>query len=118
MSSKSDDGQWYPACECVGRPLSGRRTRFTPARAAQLGVLVNAVLAGVKFVAGLVGNSFALVADAIESAADIVGSLVVWGGLAVAARPADDDHRYGHGKAEALAGSAVALLLVGAAVGS
>ena len=86
-------------------------------RAAQLGVLVNAVLAGVKLVAGIVGNSYALVADAIESAADIVGSLLVWGGLAVAARPADEDHPYGHGKAEALAAAAVALLLVGAAVG-
>ena len=92
---------------------AGRRGR----RAAQFGVLVNAVLAGVKLVSGLVGNSYALVADAIESAADIVGSLVVWGGLAIAARPADDDHPYGHGKAESLAGAAVALLLVGAAVG-
>lgn len=86
-------------------------------RAAQLGVLVNAVLAGVKLVAGVVGNSYALVADAIESAADIVGSLLVWGGLAVASRPADEDHPYGHGKAEALAAAAVSLLLVGAALG-
>ncbi len=86
-------------------------------RAVQLGVLVNASLAGVKLVAGILGNSYALVADAIESAADVVGSLLVWGGLAVAARPADDDHPFGHGKAEAIAAAAVALLLVGAAVG-
>lgn len=86
-------------------------------RAAQLGVLVNAVLAVVKLVAGIVGNSFALVADATESAVDIVGSLVVWGGLAVASRPADEDHPFGHGKAESLAGGAVAILLVGVAVG-
>lgn len=86
-------------------------------RAAQLGVLVNAALAAVKLVAGLVGNSYALVADAIESGADVIGSLVVWGGLAVAARPPDDDHPYGHGKAEALAAAAVSLMLVGAAVG-
>ncbi len=86
-------------------------------RAAQLGVLVNAVFAVVKLIAGIVGNSFALVADAIESAVDIVGSLMVWGGLAIAARPADEDHPFGHGKAESLAGGAVAILLIGVAIG-
>jgi cation diffusion facilitator family transporter len=86
-------------------------------RSAQLGLLVNAVLAGVKLVAGLVGNSYALVADAVESTADVLASIAVWGGLAIAAQPADDDHPYGHGKAEPLAASAVALMLLGAAVG-
>jgi cation diffusion facilitator family transporter len=86
-------------------------------RAAQVGVLANAALAVVKLVAGVLGHTYALVADAVESAGDVVGSLVVWGGLAVAARPADDDHPYGHGKAEALAAAAVALMLFGAAVG-
>jgi cation diffusion facilitator family transporter len=86
-------------------------------RAAQIGVLVNAALAAVKLVAGLVGHTYALVADAVESGADVLGSLLVWGGLAVAARPADEDHPYGHGKAEALAAAAVALMLLGAAAG-
>lgn len=86
-------------------------------RAAQFGLLVNAVLAVVKLIAGIVGNSFALVADAIESSVDIIGSLLVWGGLAIAARPADEDHPFGHGKAESLAGGAVAILLLGVAVG-
>ena len=86
-------------------------------RAAQAGVLINAVLAAVKLVAGIVGNSGALVADAVESTADVFGSLLVWGGLHVASRPADANHPYGHGKAEALAGAAVALMLVGAGVG-
>jgi cation diffusion facilitator family transporter len=86
-------------------------------RAAQVGILANAALAGIKLVAGLLGHTYALVADAVESAGDVVGSLVVWGGLAVAARPADDDHPYGHGKAEALAAAAVALMLFAAAVG-
>ena len=86
-------------------------------RAAQLGLLANAVLAAVKLVAGIVGNSYALVADAIESMADVVGSIIVWRGLAVAALPADDDHPFGHGKAEAIAAAAVAVLLLGAAVG-
>jgi cation diffusion facilitator family transporter len=86
-------------------------------RSAQLGLLANAVLAGIKLVAGLVGNSYALVADAVESTADVLSSLIVWGGLAIAAQPADDDHPYGHGKAESLAGAAVALMLLGAAIG-
>jgi cation diffusion facilitator family transporter len=86
-------------------------------RSAQLGLLINATLAGVKLVAGLVGNSYALVADAVESTADVLSSLIVWGGLAIAAQPADEDHPFGHGKAESLAAAAVALMLLGAAVG-
>lgn len=86
-------------------------------RTAQLGLLVNALLAGVKLVAGLVGNSYALVADAVESTADVLASVIVWGGLAIAAQPPDEDHPYGHGKAESLAAAAVALMLLGAAFG-
>jgi cation diffusion facilitator family transporter len=86
-------------------------------RAAQYGMLVNAALAAVKLAAGVIGHTYALVADAVESIADIFASLVVWGGIAVAARPADDDHPYGHGKAEALAAAVVSLMLLAAAVG-
>jgi len=86
-------------------------------RAAQLGMAVNAGLAAIKLVAGVVGHTYALVADAVESTVDIVGSVAVWGGLAVAARPADEDHPYGHGKAESLAALAVALLVLAAGVG-
>jgi cation diffusion facilitator family transporter len=67
--------------------------------------------------AGLLGHTYALVADAVESCADIVASLVVWGGLHIAARPADDDHPYGHGKAESLAAAVVSVMLVVAAAG-
>ena len=83
-------------------------------RAAQLGMAVNAGLAAIKLMAGVVGHTYALVADAVESTVDIVGSGAVWGGLAVAARPADEDHPYGHGKAESLAALAVALLVLAA----
>jgi cation diffusion facilitator family transporter len=79
--------------------------------------LVNIVLVLVKLVSGLVGHSYALVADAIESSTDIFSSLIVWGGLQVAARPADESHPYGHGKAESLAAGAVAVMLLGAAIG-
>lgn len=86
-------------------------------RAAQIGLLINAVLAVIKLVAGLVGHTYALVADAVESTADIFASLVVWGGIAIASLPADEDHPYGHGKAEPLAAAVVSLMLLAAAFG-
>jgi cation diffusion facilitator family transporter len=86
-------------------------------RATQLGLLVNAALALAKLLAGVIGHSYALIADAIESAADVFSSLIVWGGLQIAAQPADEDHPYGHGRAESLAAAVVGIMLVGAAVG-
>ncbi|HEX5580899.1 MAG TPA: cation diffusion facilitator family transporter [Gemmatimonadaceae bacterium] len=85
-------------------------------RAAQAGMLVNATLAIVKLIAGLLGSSYALVADAIESSADVFSSLVVWGGLHIASRRADDEFPFGYGKAEPLAAAVVGLMLMGAAV--
>ena len=86
-------------------------------RSAQIGVLINAVLAVTKLVAGVVGNTYALIADAVESTADIFSSLVVWGGLHVSVREPDGDYPFGYGKAEALAAAVVSLMLLGAAVG-
>ena len=80
-------------------------------------MLVNLVLAVIKLIAGIVGHAYALVADAVESTADIFSSLVVYGGLRIAAQPADEDHPYGHGRAEPLAGALVALMLLIAAAG-
>ncbi|MFN8652218.1 MAG: cation diffusion facilitator family transporter [Gemmatimonadales bacterium] len=86
-------------------------------RSAQIGMLVNAALAMVKLVAGVLGHAYALIADAIESAADIFSSLVVWRGLSVASREANEEYPFGYGKAEALAAAVVALMLLGAAAG-
>jgi len=86
-------------------------------RWAQAGLLINALLVLVKLIAGIVGHANALVADAVESSADIFSSLIVWMGLSIAARPADEDHPYGHGKAEPLAAALVSLMLLGAAAG-
>lgn len=85
-------------------------------RATAIGMLVNAVLASVKAVAGVLGHSYALVADAIESASDILTSLLVLLGLRMAGKPADKNHPYGHGKFEPLAALAVGLTLTGAAI--
>jgi cation diffusion facilitator family transporter len=81
-------------------------------RATFIGLGTNTVLAGAKLTAGLVGHSHALVADAIESLADVFSSIVVWRGLVVAAEPADEDHPYGHGKAEPIAAAIVSSMLL------
>ena len=81
-----------------------------------LGLMVNGVLAAGKIAAGIVGHSHALVADGVESSADLVSSLIVWRGLTVAAAPADEQHPYGHGKAEPLAAAVVASVLIAAAL--
>jgi len=85
-------------------------------RAAQAGVATNAVLAMAKITAGVVGTTYALVADGVESLADVASSLIVWGGVVLGARPADENHPYGHGRAEALAAAVVSVMMLGAAV--
>ncbi len=85
-------------------------------RSAQAGLLTNAGLALIKLLAGVLGHSYALVADAIESTADIFSSLIVWGGLRIASRSADEEYPFGYGKAESLAATVVSLMLLGAAV--
>ena len=85
-------------------------------RATFLGMVVNTLLAVGKMAAGILGQSHALVADGVESLADLFSSVIVWRGMVIAAEPADDDHPYGHGKAEPLASAMVATLLLLAAV--
>jgi cation diffusion facilitator family transporter len=81
-----------------------------------IGIVVSAVLAIVKGVAGLLGNSYALIADAIESATDVFTSTLLMFGLRWSVRPADEDHPYGHGKAEAAISIGISLFLFVAAV--
>lgn len=80
------------------------------------GIFANLFLALLKGIVGFLGNSFALIADAIESTADVFTSLIVWIGLKAASKAPDDDHPYGHGRAEPLAGIVVAISLIGAAI--
>ena len=79
-------------------------------------VAINLVLAMLKIATGVIGSSYALIADGIESTADIFSSLIVFGSLQVALKPPDQNHPYGHGKAESLAGLAVASFLIMAAL--
>lgn len=102
----------------AGRGAAARAERLSHGtRITLLGLLVNSGLALIKLLAGIVGHSYALIADAIESMADIFASLVVWRGLHVAGQPADDEHPYGHGRAESLAALIVGLMLFGAGIG-
>ena len=79
------------------------------------GIALNVVLCAIKAVTGFVGNSYALVADAIESGGDIMTSIVLYVGLRTAARRPDENHPYGHGKAEPAAAIVVSAVLLASA---
>ncbi|NJY62668.1 cation transporter [Salinimicrobium sp. CDJ15-81-2] len=81
-------------------------------KAAYFSIFGNAVLAIIKGVTGIFGNSYALIADAIESTTDVFSSLLVLFGLKYSARPADENHPYGHGRVEPLITFAVVGFLV------
>jgi cation diffusion facilitator family transporter len=96
-------------------PSKGAADRGT--KSTVLGIFVNIGLALIKCSAGLFGNSFALVADGLESVTDVFSGLVVYFGLKLAVKPPDADHPYGHGKAEPMAAAVVSLVLMAAAIG-
>ena len=85
--------------------------------AAQKGALINTALVVTKILAGIIGNSYALIADGIESGADVISSLIVWRGLSISRREATDTYQFGYGRAETISGAIAAIMLLGAAVG-
>lgn len=85
-------------------------------RSTLIGVVASIILACIKTAAGIIGNSFALIADAIESLGDIFTALIMYMGLKKSIKPPDENHPYGHGKAEPIAAMVVGLALTGAAV--
>ena len=98
-------------------PVVVAREAGVAVKAARFGMAVNVCLTAAKLVAGLIGHSYALIADAAESAFDLFGSLAVWTGVRIADRDATDEFPFGFGKAEALAGATVAVLLLIASLG-
>ncbi|MDG5786446.1 cation diffusion facilitator family transporter [Evansella sp. AB-P1] len=78
---------------------------------AWVGIIGNIALAILKAIVGVISNSRALVADAVHSASDVVGSVAVLIGIRAAQLPPDRDHPYGHGKAETVTAIIVAVLL-------
>ncbi|HEX7076872.1 MAG TPA: cation diffusion facilitator family transporter [Candidatus Eisenbacteria bacterium] len=102
----------------IGADQAQQGHRYTRGmRSSLIGLGVNLILAAGKLAAGIVGTSYALIADAIESLGDSLGSIIVWRGLQIAQRPPDHNHPYGHGKAEPIAAAFVSVLLLGAGVG-
>jgi cation diffusion facilitator family transporter len=114
-----------PAAPTSSAPLSARaplHVDMSPAvargtRATLIGLLISTVLAAVKILGGIFGQSYALIADGVESLLDIFGSSIVWGSLRYAARPPDLKHPYGHGKAEPLAAMVIAAALLVTSIG-
>jgi cation diffusion facilitator family transporter len=86
-------------------------------KAVKTGLLVNIGLVLVKLTAGIFGHSYALIADAIESSMDVFSSIVVWAGVRISNRPANENYPYGLGKADALAAAIVSIMLLGAGAG-
>lgn len=85
-------------------------------RASLLTILINVVLTIARGLIGILSGSSAVLADAANSGADIFASLVVLGGSQIAARPPDEDHQFGHEKAEAVAAKVVGLLVTGTGI--
>jgi cation diffusion facilitator family transporter len=75
------------------------------------GSIVNVVLTIFKFIAGIFGNSQAMIADAIHSLSDFATDIVVLIGMFFSKKPVDHDHRYGHGKFETISTAVIALVL-------
>ena len=83
----------------------------TAVRVTTNGMIVNIILTLFKFIAGILGNSAAMIADAIHSLSDFITDIVVIVGLKVAGKPADNNHHYGHGKIETLCAAFVGIVL-------
>ncbi len=86
-------------------------------KTAIINIVVSLILCGVNILGGLMGNSYALLADGIESLSDIFSSSVVWSGLRIGAIPPDENHPFGHGRAESLAGMIASIVLIAVAIG-
>lgn len=95
---------------------STQSNQQTAVKATYFSIVGNMLLAILKWFTGYFGNSYAMIADAIESTADIFSSLLVLFGLKIANKPADENHPYGHGRLEPLITFLVVAFLVISAV--
>jgi cation diffusion facilitator family transporter len=123
-TTEEDTNQWiralrrssaYNGCN-MNRTHSIQRRRDPGDRITLIGMIGNVLLLGLKLVFGFLSGSAGLIADGIHSGSDMATDLAVLGGMHLGRRAADDDHPYGHGRFETLAGGIVAaiLILVGA----
>ena len=86
-------------------------------RVTLLGMFVNMALFAFKLVAGIIGRSGAMIADAVHSASDFATDIVVLAFVRISAKPRDDDHKWGHGKYETLASLIIGVALAAVGVG-
>lgn len=93
-------------------PIDTKEREHIIYRVTIVGSIVNLLLVAFKFVAGVLGRSSAMVADAVHSLSDLISDIVVLVFVRLASRPRDDDHNYGHGKYETLASIAVGVMLL------
>ncbi len=111
--SDRESVQHSPPSSADENALASRQSVYDDAgRAAIWGLGVNLLLVVIKLTGGILTGSAALVADAVNSIGDVTGALAIRGALHVAQRDEDDDHPYGHSKAESIAGLSVAILVV------
>ncbi len=76
-----------------------------------IGITITLILTIFKFFAGIVGRSQAMIADAVESLSDIVSTIIVLVSLRIARKPVDQDHPYGHGRAESIATGVISIII-------
>ncbi len=94
------------------RPAGGTSSYARASRVALIGLVANGALGVTKLAAGYFGRSEALIAAGLDTAGDFLMSIVILWGLREAAKPPDDEHRFGHGKAESLAARNVSVILL------
>lgn len=83
---------------------------------AWISLISNILLTGIKIITGLMFNSKVLVADGVHNAGDVIASATALGAMRISSQPPDEDHPYGHGKAEVIGASVVAVILFGAGI--
>lgn len=85
-------------------------------QAAQLSILSNSLLIVIKLTVGITMHSVSVISEAVHSGIDLVAAIIAWFSIREAAKPADNEHRFGHGKIENVAGTVEAVLIFGAAI--
>ena len=84
--------------------------------AARLSVLSNTILVIAKFVVGIMSGSVSILSEAVHSGIDLIAAIIAWFAVRESGKPADDEHNFGHGKIENVAGTIEAVLIFGAAL--
>lgn len=96
----------------LDRLLEDQKRRKEGAFGTAVSIVVNIFLACFKIIFGIITKSKALVADGVHSISDVAGSIVILVSIYMSSKPADEDHPYGHGKIESIAGNIVGVLLL------